>query len=93
MIFQQPVLATVMALAEPAITDDPLRALAAFFEGTADLLGWHAAAERGGEVYRCFAGDGALGEGRGGGRGEVFPGVDEAEGGFGERGADGEEGC
>lgn len=97
MVLEQPVLATVVAVAEAAVADDPLGALAAVLVRAADLLGRHAAAQAAGDVQRGLALDVLLGE-RARGR-EVAACVHEAEVGLGLRrpyreqrrqGADGE---
>lgn len=71
-------LPAVMPITEPTITHDPLRRLATLFVRASDLLGRHAAAERGGEVNRAVLLDVVVCEGGGGG--EVFAAVDEAQG-------------
>lgn len=40
-VFQQPVLATVVSTAKGAVADDPLRCFPALLEGAPDLLGSH----------------------------------------------------
>ena len=45
MIFQHAMLAAEMALAKPAVADDPLRRVLAIFEVAFYFLGWHAAAD------------------------------------------------
>lgn len=91
MILKKPMLPAEMAGAEPAIADNPLRRVSAFFEGAADFLGGHPAAEGERHVEGCVWGEGERREGRGR-RGEVFPCVDEAQVGGGEVVAEGEEG-
>jgi hypothetical protein len=89
-VLEQPVLATVVAVAEAAVADDALGALLAVLVVAADLLGRHAAEEREGQVERRLALDVVVGQvprGR-----EVSAGVDEAEVGFGSRRPYGEEG-
>ena len=90
MVLEQPVFATVVAVAEAAVADDALGALLAVLVVAADLLGRHAAEEREGQVERRLALDVVVGEvsrGR-----EVSAGVDEAEVGLGARCPHGEEG-
>ena len=65
-ILQQPVLPAVMATAEPAVPDDPLRRVFAFLERAPDFLGGHAAAQRERHVQGCVWWDGVRCEGRGG---------------------------
>jgi hypothetical protein len=85
-------LPAVMSTAEPAVTDDALRRIFALLETAADLLGGHAAAQWECHV-QCGVRRDAVGLQRGGGRGEVLAGVDEAEiRGRGEVGAESEKG-
>jgi hypothetical protein len=63
MILEQPVLPAVMSAAEPAVADDALRRVPALLEGTAYLLGWHAAAHRQRHVQGSVGGDRIGGEG------------------------------
>lgn len=65
MILEQTMRSTVMAVAEPTVPDDSLCALFAVLIRAADLLGWHAAAERHGHVQSCFAGDVVVCQGEG----------------------------
>lgn len=90
MVLEQPVLATVVAVAEAAVADDALGALPAVLVGAADLLGGHAAEEREGQVQGRLVLDVIVGQGPRGR--EVLAGVDQAEVGLGSRGAEGEEG-
>jgi len=46
MVLQQPMLATVMPVAEATIANDPLRTLATILIRAPDFLGWHAASQR-----------------------------------------------
>jgi hypothetical protein len=90
MRLEHAVFAAEVAGAEAAVADDALRSVAAVLLAAANALG-SAAADRQGEVDGGFAGYGMGGEGRGR-VGEMFAGVDEAEGGGREIGAEGEEG-
>jgi len=76
-VLQHPMLAAVVARAEPTVPYYPLCCIFAVFEAAADLLGRHTATESTGDVERCFSGYVVVCEG-GGGR-EVFACVDEAE--------------
>ena len=89
-VLEQPVLATVVPVAEAAVADDALGALPAVFVGAADLLGRHAAQDGVGQVQRRLPLDMVVGQRPG--RREVLAGVDEAEVGLGARRPHGEEG-
>jgi len=62
-VLEQPVLATVVAVAEAAVADNPLGAFPTVLVRAADLLGRHAAAEGEGEVEGGFPLDVVVGEG------------------------------
>ena len=90
MRLQHAMLAAEMALAEAAVADDALRRVLAVLGAAADFLRG-AAAEGQGDVEGAVARDVVGGQELG--RGEVFAGVDEAEGvRGGEVGAEGDEG-
>lgn len=91
MVLEQPVLATVVAVAEAAIADDALGALLAVLVAAANLLRGHAAEKGGRQVEGRLALDVVVGQ-RPRGQ-QVLAGVDEAEIGLGARRPDGEEGC
>jgi len=54
-VLKQAVGSAVVAIAEPTVPNDSLRPLFTIFVCTADLLGWHAAAERHGQVESCLS--------------------------------------
>lgn len=54
-VLKQAVGSAVVAIAETTVPNDSLRALLTIFVCTADLLGWHAAAERHGHVESCLS--------------------------------------
>jgi len=56
-VLQQAVLATVVPVAESAVADDSLRPFPAVLVGAPDLLRWHAASKRHGEVERGLSVD------------------------------------
>lgn len=77
-VLQEAVLAAEMPVAEAAITDDALRRVLALLVAAADLLGWHAAAQRQCHVQRSVRRDCILAE-RCGARRQVLAGVDKAQ--------------
>jgi len=74
-VLQQTVLATEVAIAESAVSNDSLSPFFAVFVCATNLLWGHSAAERHGEEEGRFAVDVALGEGTG--RGQVLASVDQ----------------
>ena len=87
MTLQHPVPAAEVSRAESAVSHDALSSIFAVFEIAPDLFGC-AAADWQGHVEGTFAGDGVVGEC--GARREMLAGVDEAELGFGQVGAESE---
>lgn len=53
-VLEQAVVSAVVAVAETAVPNDSLRPLLAVLVRAADLLGWHAPAERHGQVESCL---------------------------------------
>lgn len=88
MALQHAMLAAEVAGAEAAVADDALCCVLAVFEVAADLLG-RPAPDRQRHVQRAVAGDVVAAECGSGG--EVLAGVDEAEVGLGEVGAESEQ--
>lgn len=77
-ILQHTMLGAMMSAAKATVADNGLRAILAVLEGAANFPRGHAAAQGQGHVQGRVWGDCVVGEG-GGGRGEVFAGVDDAE--------------
>ena len=92
MIFEHPMLPAELPLTETAVTNYPLRIILAVLK-RAFVLSRRAASERKSQMEGCVRrdGEGREGEGRVAGRGEMLAGVDEAEGRWGKRGAEGDE--
>ncbi len=92
MILQHPVFLAELPVAEAAVPYYTLCCLIAFLECALGLLG-RAAAERKRHMERGVGRNGksGYGEGRVGGRGEVFACVDKAKGRWRGRGSEGEE--